>query len=78
MKLESFLAIDCVCGEIAADMNAFGPEAGLILRRIRRNIGPLRNMASDAYRTRISRVLANSLPEGDFVDYFAEKLLAQL
>ena len=78
MTKEGFGAIDCVCGEVAADIDLFGPGAGVILGRIMRNIGPLRDMASDAYRARISRVLANSLPEGDVVDYLAEKLLAQL
>ena len=78
MTKEGFGAIDCVCGEVAADIDLFGPGAGVILGRIMRNIGPLRDMASDAYRARISRVLANNLPEGDVVDYFAEKLLAQL
>jgi hypothetical protein len=75
---EGLGAIDCVCSEIAGDIDAFGPEAGVILGRIMRNIGPLRDMASDAYRARISRVLANIHPEGDVVDYFAAKLLAQI
>ena len=78
MTKEGFGAIDCVCSEIAEDIDAFGPGAGVILGRVMRNIGPLRDMASDAYRVRISRVLANNLPEGDVVDYFVEKLLAQL
>lgn len=78
MTKDGFGSIDHVCSEIAADIDAFGPGAGVILGRIMRNIEPLRNMASDAYRARISRVLANSIPEGDVVDYFAEKLIAQL
>ncbi len=78
MIKEGFEAIDCICGEIAADIDFFGHETSPILGRIMRNLAPLRDMASEAYRARISRVLANSQPEGDVVDYLAEKLMAQL
>ena len=78
MNKEGFETIDSVCGDIAAEIDVFGPGAGVILGRIMRNVGPLRDMASDAYKARISRVLATSPTDGEVADNIAAKLLAQL
>ena len=78
MNKEGFETVNSVCEEIAADIDVFGPGAGVILARIMRNVGPLRDMASDAYKARISRVLATSPTDGEVADNIAAKLLAQL
>jgi hypothetical protein len=75
---DGLTAVDRVCEEVAADIDLFGPGAGLVLGRIMRNVGPLRDMASDAFRARIVKALANTVPEPDMVNEYADRLMAQL
>jgi hypothetical protein len=71
-------AVESVCAEIAMELEAFDPDAGIVLHRIFRNVEPLREMESGRYKENVLKALANTEPEQDVVDEYAKGILAQI